>query len=117
MSDMPKVLEEADRYCSWCGLALDKDHPLTEEECYANADNVPLKDLPKLKTYIFTFGLGTELKNKYVKIEAQCEADARAIMVSYYGQMWAFCYDSEEAAGVQRFKLTEVALGTLNKRL
>jgi hypothetical protein len=67
--------------------------------------------------YIFTFGLGTKLKNSFVRIKSSNIEEARKMMFRHHGDMWAFCYPNEEAAGVQEFHLLEVPIGTKNERL
>lgn len=65
-----------------------------------------------MKDYIFTFGYGTNLAGCFVRIPAESSEEARTKMFDHYGPRWAFQYDSEEQAGVQRYNLTEVPLGT-----
>lgn len=45
--------------------------------------------------YIFTFGIGTPNKNKYVKIYGNYES-ARQKMVDSFGLNWAFQYSEGE---------------------
>ncbi len=67
--------------------------------------------------YIFTFGFGQKLKNSlpadscYTAIKAKDELEARRIMVSEYGNKWAFCYFSPEDAGVDRYNLRYIEFG------
>ena len=46
-----------------------------------------------MKTYYFTFGCGSPLTNYYVKIEADDEMSARAMMFCMFSQHWAGVYD------------------------
>jgi hypothetical protein len=54
---------------------------------------------------IFTFGVGHDHPNKYVEIEGFDAEQCRDIMMTFYGSIWAFQYNSEEEAGVQKFEL------------
>lgn len=60
---------------------------------------------------IFTFGYGqhlpdgTPLAHRYVVITAADPGLARQIMEAHHGEKWAMQYDSEEAAGVERWGL------------
>lgn len=64
--------------------------------------------------WIFTFGFGQVLPDgssgacKFTRIRAETRDEARELMNATWGRMWAFQYDSEEAAGVERYGLTEV---------
>ena len=61
-----------------------------------------------MSLYYFTFGLGTENKNKYVKIEAADYFAAREIMIGRFGLVWAFQYSEKEFAGQpEEYGLTE----------
>ena len=66
--------------------------------------------------HIFTFGQGHTLANCYVVIKADDANSARNKMFSVYGTLWAFQYASTADAGVDRFNLKEVPLGTPNER-
>lgn len=60
--------------------------------------------------WFFTFGCGQyggRLQNKFVRIYGRHE-EARAQMVEEFGFKWALQYDSEAAAGVKEFRLTEL---------
>lgn len=54
-------------------------------------------------------GTGIRLANRYVVIHGS-RAGARARMVEIFGQVWAAMYPSAAAAGVQRYKLTELVI-------
>lgn len=69
------------------------------------------------KEYIFTFGNGYTLRHCYVVIKAPHEGRARHIMAEHYGLHWSCCYLSRDDAGVDKYNLTEVELGTPNRRL
>lgn len=63
------------------------------------------------REWIFTFGFkhihsGTQMRDRFVRIRGTFE-DARAVMVQRFGKTWAFQYESEEEAGVQKFGLRE----------
>lgn len=74
-----------------------------------------------MSTFYFTFGHGQNPGlGYYTTIEAEDEAEARVIMLDYYPSetnsdtdpgAWAFCYPSEEEAGVDKFSLTHVHAG------
>lgn len=74
---------------------------------------------PPNKEYIFTFGFGhfdretgAPLSKTFVRVPASSWEEARQIMVANCGRLWAFQYDSEDEAGVSKYGLTEVPLGT-----
>lgn len=65
--------------------------------------------------WIFTFGFGhvhpytgEKLGNSFVRIKAETANAARDEMFRLFGSKWAFQYDSEELAGVQKWNLHEV---------
>lgn len=58
--------------------------------------------------YCFTFGCGQKHENGYHVIEADNKLAARTIMCERFGTKWASIYESEEAAGVEEYKLHEV---------
>lgn len=65
----------------------------------------------EVREWVFTFGFGqcvdgVALAGKYVRIRGTAD-DARAEMLRRFGRTWAFQYESEEAAGVERFGLQE----------
>lgn len=66
--------------------------------------------------WIFTFGYGQRLENCFVRVKADSYVEAREKMVATYGSLWAFQYDSEEAAAVARFNLREVPFGEPNAK-
>lgn len=64
--------------------------------------------------WIFTFGFGhahpqtgESLANCFIRIRGT-RADARREMDRRFGQKWAFDYESEERAGVQKYNLREI---------
>lgn len=69
-----------------------------------------------MREWIFTFGFGQRLENCFVRVKADSDEEAREKMVATYGRLWAFQYDSEEAAGVARFNLREVPFGEPNAK-
>jgi len=67
------------------------------------------------REFIFTFGFGhyhpetgESLNNKYVRVRGLDFLQAREKMTRRFGRSWSFQYSSEAAAGVQRYKLTEI---------
>ena len=60
--------------------------------------------------FIFTFGVDVDdpHRNGYHVIEANGIEAARKVMMERFGIKWAFVYDSEEAAGVEKYNLHEV---------
>lgn len=76
-----------------------------------------VQQINSMPEFIFTFGYGYNLRNCFIAIRAPDEGKARHVMVEHYGLKWAFCYTSRDAAGVDRFDLTEVPLGTVSVRL
>jgi hypothetical protein len=68
-----------------------------------------------MSEWIFTFGFlhvhpetGERLWNKYIRIVASDSEAARAEMFRRFGDEWAFQYDSEDAAGVTKYRLKEI---------
>jgi len=68
-----------------------------------------------MKEWIFTFGFdhvnpltGKSLANHFCRIYADSATAAREEMVRRWGRKWAFQYNSEEEAGVERWNLREV---------
>lgn len=75
-----------------------------------------------MKKWYFTFGMGMRLANtgtsltySYVEVEAESYGEAREIMVSWYGMMWAFQYDEERWKEVIE-KYAPVKLKTLYEK-
>ncbi len=75
-----------------------------------------------MKKWYFTFGMGMRLANtgtslaySYVEVEAESYGEAREIMVSWYGTMWAFQYDEERGKEVIE-KYAPVKLKTLYEK-
>jgi hypothetical protein len=60
------------------------------------------------KYWIFTFGCGQVHAGKYVKIYAENSSDARKEMIDIFGKDWAFQYNNEDEAGVDRWGLIEL---------
>jgi hypothetical protein len=65
--------------------------------------------------WIFTFGFGhtdpvtgESRSNKFVRIKAEGYEQARERMKATFGTQWAFQYESEEEAGVEKHGLTEL---------
>lgn len=69
-----------------------------------------------MKDYIATFGLSQTLGKNFVRVPALSAHAARQAMFATYGNLWAFLYEDEDAAGVNPFNLTEVPFGTPNAR-
>jgi len=66
--------------------------------------------------YVFTFGYGHEPYGKcFVEIEAPDDMAVRKIMVETCCTHWASVYTSREAAGVEKYGLSEVSLETLQQ--
>lgn len=74
--------------------------------------------------FIFTFGFGHtdpvtgESRAKcFARISVPDGADAyevaRSQMNATFGQQWAFCYESEEEAGVAKWGLREIGVGPI----
>lgn len=69
--------------------------------------------------FYFTFGFshvngdGTPLRDRYCVVEAEDEFKARRKMFDVRGQRWSNAYESADAAGVEEFGLTEIALNEL----
>lgn len=75
-----------------------------------------------MKKWYFTFGMGmrlaetgTSLAYSHVEVEAESYGEAREIMVSWYGTMWAFQYDEERRKEVIE-KYVPVKLKTLSEK-
>lgn len=75
-----------------------------------------------MKKWYFTFGIGmhladteASLAHSYVEVEAESYGEAREIMVSWYGTMWAFQYDEERGKEVIE-KYAPVKLKTLYEK-
>lgn len=67
--------------------------------------------------FIVTFGCGQILRNKFARVEAPSEWQARDLVFATYGDCWAFLYNSEWEAGVEEWRMTEVPFGTPNGKL
>ncbi len=63
---------------------------------------------------IATFPLRSVLGSNFVRLKVETIAEAREKMIEQYGELWAFFYQSEDAAGVDRWHLKEVPFGTPN---
>jgi len=68
------------------------------------------KDMNKDDTYVFTFGLSSDKKDKFIEIKGHTYYNARAIMFKNFRKNWAFQYPNRGIAGVDRFGLTELVL-------
>ncbi len=71
-------------------------------------------DPAEVRDWIFTFGFdhelaGESLARRFVRIRGTHE-EARAEMLRRFGRKWAFQYESAEAAGADRYNLTEISL-------
>lgn len=64
-------------------------------------------DPGEVRDWIFTFGVNDPAGHHFVRIHGTFHS-AREEMVRRYERKWAFQYESEEAAGVDRFGLTEL---------
>lgn len=69
---------------------------------------------PELHEYVFTFGFGQKLQNCYCLVYCDTLTNARTIMTSVYGPLWAFSYKDKESAGVEKYGLRLVPFGTQN---
>lgn len=65
------------------------------------------------KKFYFTFAQRTVLKNAYMVVEAESEAEARAKMIEMYGKIiFAFSYTEEEFKGQpEKYGLYEIEFG------
>jgi hypothetical protein len=54
---------------------------------------------------VFTFGYGQEHENCYVIIYGKDKGECRDKMFKTFGSKWAFQYDSEELAGVEKWNI------------
>lgn len=61
-----------------------------------------------MQKYYFTFGCSQPHENHYHIIEADDPAKARELMFRRFGDKWSMMYDSAEAAGVERWNLTQL---------
>lgn len=75
-------------------------------------------EIPETREWIFTFGFGhvhpvsgEPLANCFVRIRAESSDAARDKMEARFGLKWSIQYDSEEAAGVTRYRLREIEYG------
>jgi len=66
--------------------------------------------------YYFTFGSGSNYKNCFTVVEAKSEIEAREIILSKIGNVWAFCYREKEFEGqVDKFGLREIPFEQITK--
>jgi len=66
------------------------------------------------KKYVVTYPQRNHVyRNCYTLVEATSLAQARAIMLRAIGYEFAFIYENEEAAGVDRFNLIPVPLSSV----
>ncbi len=61
-----------------------------------------------INEYIFTFGCGHPLAKYYLPIQEKSEEEARKLVMKTMGVHWAFCYESKEQAGVDKYSLTRI---------
>lgn len=77
-----------------------------------------------VQNWVFSFGFGQKhpvsgekLNNRFVEIPATSSEDARVQMCKRFGLVWAFQYESRQAAGVERHELRplegDAALGLM----
>ena len=66
--------------------------------------------MEKEQYYYFTFGVGSPLRKKYIKLYGTRES-TRNLMCEVFGYKWAFQYNSLEACGAKEFNYTELDLG------
>jgi len=66
------------------------------------------------KKFIFTFGSGQKHENGYVIVWADNSKNARQLMFDNYDMQWSMEYDSEESAGVDRWRLHLVGVLSQN---
>jgi hypothetical protein len=71
--------------------------------------------MPEEQSYIFTFGFahvhpitGESLANCYVRVPGNIEESRDRMFASIFGRTWGFQYPTEEAAGVEKWGLTEI---------
>jgi len=57
---------------------------------------------------IFTFGSGQKHEGCYIVIFGKTKAKCRQRMFRRFGSEWAFQYDSEEEAGVEKYNLERI---------
>jgi hypothetical protein len=57
--------------------------------------------------WLFSFGYGHRHANQYVRIRAWRNEEARQQMVRRFGREWAFQYEANEEAELQRHGMTE----------
>jgi len=55
-----------------------------------------------MKLYIFTFGIGPDLSDKYQGIYATDEVTATKLMFKHHGKKWMTCYEEEKFSQLQR---------------
>ena len=61
------------------------------------------------REWICTFGCGHRFANSFVRIRGSRE-EAHKKMFEYFDKKWCFVYESEEAAGVEKFGYVELNL-------
>ena len=62
---------------------------------------------------IFTFGYAQKYQHHYVVIEGKDRNDCRSKMFAIFGKKWAFQYDTEEQAGIEKWKVKKLELKNL----
>ncbi len=58
--------------------------------------------------YIVTFGAGQAHENCFIRVRATDEMEVRRFMKAHFGNKYSHIYESEDAAGVDRFNLREI---------
>jgi hypothetical protein len=71
--------------------------------------------MKKEKYYYFTFGVGSPLKGRYIKLFGTHET-TRSLMFEIFGDKWTFQYDSLEKCGAQIFNYKELELNIPNTK-
>ena len=69
-----------------------------------------------MKKFYFTFGCGQLYANCYTVIEAKDSEAARKEMFRLWGERWSMQYNSAGDAGVDEFKLREIAIQIIDVR-
>ena len=58
--------------------------------------------------YIVTFGAGQVHQNCFIRVRACDEMEVRRFMKAHFDNKYSHIYESEDAAGVERFNLREI---------
>ena len=67
-----------------------------------------------MNNFYFTFGSGTVLTNKYLKISAKNESDARRKMFSICGEYFCTSYNEDEFIGDNQPEKYQISECTVN---